>query len=86
LILCIFDSVIDETVSEKNRVVCHLELADGLTNANFELLLCLDSITDAMAQFLEARWVDEEEVALQRLSVDLDGAFNIDLDDGDFAG
>ena len=85
LILSIINRIVDEFVREKNRVVCHLNLTDGLTDSDFELLLCLDSVSDASAQFIEAGWVDEQEVALKSLPVDLDCTIDVDLNDGNLA-
>lgn len=85
LILSILDGIVDQTVREEHRVVGHLELTDGLTDADFEFLLRLDSVADALAQLLKARWVNEEEVAFQCLSIDLNGALNIDFNDRNLA-
>ena len=85
LVLRVLDGVVDEAVREEDGVVGELDLADGLADADLELLLRLDSISNASAQLLEARRVDEEEVALEGLPVDLDGALDVDLDDGDLA-
>jgi hypothetical protein len=85
LVLGVFDGVIDEPVGEEDRVVSHLDLVDCFADADFELLLRLDSISDPAAQLLETRRVNEQEVALKRLFVDLNGALDIDLDDGDLA-
>ena len=56
-------------------------MADSFADADFELLLRLNSVTDAASEFLETRWVNEQEVTLESLSVDFDCAFDIDLDD-----
>ena len=56
-------------------------MADSLADADFELLLRLNSVTDAASEFLETRWVNEQEVTLESLSVDFDCAFDVDLDD-----
>ena len=84
LVFSILNGVIDKAVSEQNRVVSHLDLSNGLTNAYFEFLFCLNSVSNATSEFFEARWVDKEEIALESLLVDLNGSLNVDLDDGDF--
>ena len=60
-------------------------MADSLADANFELLLSLNSVSDTAAELLETRWVNEQEVALKSLSVDFDGTLDIDLDNGDLS-
>ena len=60
-------------------------MADSLADADFKLLLSLDSVTDTASKFFEARWVNEQEVSLKSLSVDFYGAFGINLDDGDLS-
>ena len=85
LVFSILNGIVDETVGEKHRVVRHLDLSNSLANTNFEFLLGLNSVSDTATQFLKARWVDEQEVALKCLFVDLDCALNIDLDDGNLA-
>ena len=85
LILSIINRIIDEFVREKDRVVCHLNLTDSLTDSDFELLLCLDSVSDTSAQFFEAGWVDEQEVALKSLPVDLNCTIDVDLNDGNLS-
>ena len=82
LILSIINRIVNEFVREKNRVVCHLNLMDGLADSDFELLLCLNSVTDTSAQFFEAGWVNEQEVTLKSLPVDLDCTLDVDLKDG----
>ena len=85
LILSIINRIVNEFVREKNRVVCHLNLLDGLADSDFEFLLCLNSVTDTSAQFFEAGWVNEQEVALKSLSVDLDCTLDVDLKDGNLS-
>ena len=85
LILGIIDRIVDEFVREQNRVVCHLNLSNGLPDSDFELLFSLDSVSDAPAQLLEAGRVDEQEVAFKSLPVDLDCAIDVHLNDGNLA-
>ena len=85
LILSIINRVVDKFVREKNRVVCHLNLTNGLTDSDFELLLCLDSVSDTSAQFFKAGWVNEQEVTLKSLPVNLDCTIDVDLNDGNLA-
>ena len=82
LILSIINRIVNEFVREKNRVVCHFNLMDGLADSDFEFLLCLNSVTDTSAQFFEAGWVNEQEVAFKSLPVDLDCTLDVDLKDG----
>ena len=60
-------------------------MADSLADADFELLLGLNSVSDTATELLETRWVNEQEVALKSLPVDLDCTLNVDLKDRNLA-
>lgn len=85
LVLSVLNRIVDELVSEKDGIVGHFNLADSLSDTHFKLLLSLDSIANSASQFFEARWINEQKVALVASLVDLQGTFDIDLDDWDFA-
>ena len=85
LVLSVIKSVVHETISEQDGIVSKFDLTDGVANTNFELLLGFNSVTNASAQLLETRRIDEQEVSFNSLAIDLDSAFNIDLNDRDLA-
>ena len=85
LVLRILDRVVDQLVSEEDRVVCHFELADGLADSHLELLLSLDSVANTASELLETRWIDEQEVAFVAASGDLQGTLDVDLQNGNLA-
>ena len=84
LVLRLFEFVIDEAICEENGVIGALNLVYGRLDANLELLLCLNSVTNSLAQFFEGWRVNEKEVALEGLSVDFLGSLYIHLNDWNF--
>ena len=85
LIFGIIDGIVDKTVGEQHRVVCHLDLSDGFADADLELLLSLNSVADAATELIKTGRIDEEEVAFKCLTVDLNGTFCVNFDDWDLS-
>ena len=85
LIFGIIDGIVDKTICEQHRVVCHFNLSDGFADADLELLLSLNSVADTATELIKARRVDKEEVAFERLTVDLNGTFSVNFDDWDLS-
>ena len=85
LVLRVFNRIVDESVCEKNRVVGHLDLSNCFSDTDLELLLCLNSVTDATSKLIEAWRIDEQEVALKSLSINFFSTFDIYFDDRNLA-
>mgnify|MGYP001626777592 CR=1 FL=1 len=85
LVFGILDCIVHETVGEKDWIVSKLDLTDCFSNANFEFLFSFNSVSNTAAQLLKTGWVDKQEVTFDSLTVDLDSAFNVNLDDRDFS-
>ena len=85
LILGLVKLIIDQSIREENRVVSKLDLRNGLLNSNFKLLLGLNSISNTFPKLLKRRWINEQEVTLERLFVNLHCALHVDLDNWNLA-
>lgn len=79
------EGVVDQAIGEEHRLVRLLDLADCLLDADLELVLGFNALTDAATKLGERRWVDKQEVSFDRVFVDLLGAIAVDLDDRDLA-
>jgi len=59
LINCFIEVVVDKSVCKENRIVGHFYLGNGEFDSLFEVLLCLDTISNSSPKFFEGGRVNE---------------------------
>lgn len=54
-----FKTIVYKSVGEENRVVCKLDLLDGIGDSDFELSFGFNSIANTLSQLFKRRWINE---------------------------
>lgn len=85
LIFRVLQFVVDQPIGEEDGIVGAFDLVDRRLNPHLELLLRLNSITNALPQLFKRWRVNEKEVTFEGLSVDFLGSLHVHFNDWNFA-